>query len=60
MAEKPETMAPAGTATGNGRAAMVCAAAARPAAGSVSRCASAARRSAALASISSDSAAALM
>ncbi len=42
---KPETIAPGGTATGNGRAAIACAAAARTSAGSASRRASASRRS---------------
>ena len=47
---KPETMAPAGTAMGNGRAAMVSAASRRSDAGSASRRASISRRSFALAS----------
>ena len=47
---KPATIASGITATGNGRAAMACAAAARTPAGSASRRARAWRRSAALAS----------
>ena len=47
---KPETIAPAATAHGNGRSAMVWAAAARMSGGRPSRRASASRRSAALAS----------
>ncbi len=46
---KPATMAPAGTAAGNGRAAITCAAAARASAGSASRRASACRRNSAFA-----------
>ena len=47
---KPETIASAAIATGNGRSAIACAAAARMSAGSASRRASASRRMAALAS----------
>jgi len=46
--EKPDTIAPAGTATGKGRAAMAAAAPARSAGGSASRRATAARRTSAL------------